>query len=194
MVLSNLPINPVQSFVPIRFTGQLGTPLSYPANIVPGSVFFRFGGVKTFNANLSFLGFLFKNLIGRLLFSIPATIIVQLRPIVLKAVQRTTTQLDSLPKTIDIAVTETYPYTIDVSQYLVAGDTVSVVVAVLTFASTGTTVTTVWQGTTSVSGNIIQVPMIGSALALGQQYQLAVTFTANSGKRLTETSIINVVA
>jgi hypothetical protein len=191
---TSLPVNSVQSFVPTMFTGQLGTPLSYPANIVPGSAFFRFAGVRTFNASLSFLGTILKNLTGRLLFSVPATIIVQLRPIILKAVQRTTTQLDSLPKTIDVAVTETYPYTIDVSQYLVAGDTVTIAIAVLTFVSTGATVSSTWQGAISVSGNVIQVPINGPVLALGQQYQLAVTFTASSGKRLTETSVINVVA
>lgn len=191
---ASLPVNPTQFFVPVRFTGQLGTPLSYPSNIVPGTAFFRFVQLTKFTASLSFLGNVLNNLRGRLLYTIPATIIVQIRATTLKVVQRTTTQLDSLPQQIDVAVTETYPYTVDVSNYLAAGDTVSIVTAVLTYSSTGAVVSTAWQGTISINGNVIQVPLIGSAMQLGQKYQLAVTFTANSGKRLTETSIIIVVA
>lgn len=112
----------------------------------------------------------------------------------LKAVQRTTTQLDSVPKTIDVAVTETYPYQVDVTNYLAVGDSISSVSSVLTFTSTGAVVASAWQGGVSSSGNIIQVIVNAPVLQLGQQYQLATTFTANTGKRLTVLSQLNMVA
>lgn len=120
--------------------------------------------------------------------------ILQTRYQPLKAVQRTTTQLDSVPKTIDVAVTETYPYQVDVTNYLAVGDSISSVSSVLTFTSTGAVVASAWQGGVSSSGNIIQVIVNAPVLQLGQQYQLATTFTANTGKRLTVLSQLNMVA
>jgi hypothetical protein len=93
-----------------------------------------------------------------------------------------------------MATTETYPYQADVTGYLVSGDTISAISAVLTLKSTGAVVTSAWQGTISTAGNIIQVPINGPVLQLGQQYQLATTFTAATGKRLTILSDVNVIA
>lgn len=122
------------------------------------------------------------------------TAILQSRYQPLKAVQRTTTQLDSVPKDIDVAVTETYPYQVDVSNYLAVGETVSSIVSVLTFMSTGAIVTSAWQTSVTSSGNVIQVVINAPVLQLGQQYQLATTFTAVAGKRLTVLSQLNIVA
>lgn len=195
----------------MAFTSQLGSALSKPGNMVlGGGIFIPIRTVSFPEATLSFSGSITSTLLGRLIFSGAATIIAQLRKLVkvqeraiaplqvrfraLKVVQRTTTQLDTVPKNIDIAITETFPYQVDVTNYLASGDTISSIIAVLTLLSTGAVIATGWQGTISTQGNIIQVPIIGSALQLGQQYQLAVTFTANTGKRLTILSQVNIVA
>ena len=195
----------------MAFTARLGTALSMPGNIALGGG--TFNPVRVINlsaANLSFSGSVPSVTIQRLLFSGAATFIAQRRVSVkaeqrpayilqirgapLKVVQRTTTQLDSQPFQIDIATTETYPYQVDVTQYLASGDSISAIVAVLTLLNTGKAVTTSWQGQISTAGNIIQVPINGAALRLGQSYLLATTFTANTGKILTILSQINVVA
>jgi hypothetical protein len=195
----------------VAFTSQLGGALSQPGHIVLGGGIYIPIRIVTFpQATLSFSGSVTSNLMGRLIFSGATTIIAQLRQLVkvqeralaplqvrfraLKVVQRTTTQLDTVPKFIDMAITETYPYQVDVTNYLASGDTISSIVAILTLLSTSAVITTGWQGSTSTQGNIIQVPVIGSALQLNQSYQLAVTFTAATGKRLTFLSQINVVA
>ncbi len=195
----------------MALTSQLGGALSQPGNMVlGGGMFIPIRTVSFPEATLSFSGSVTSILVGRLLFSGAATIIAQLRKLVkvqeravaplqarflpLKVVQRTTTQLDTVPKNLDIAITETYPYQVDVTNYLASGDTISSIIAIMTLVSTGAVITTGWQGTISTQGNIIQVPIIGSALQLNQSYQLAVTFTANTGKRLTILSQINIVA
>lgn len=195
----------------MAFTSQLGSALSEPGNMVlGGGIFIPIRTITFPEATLSFSGSVTSGLIGRLIYSGATTIIAQLRRLVktqeraaaplqvrfraLKVVQRTTTQLDTVPKNIDIAITETFPYQVDVTNYLASGDSISSIVAVLTLLSTSSVVTTSWQGTISTQGNIIQVPIIGSALQLNQSYQLAVTFTANTGKRLTILSQLNIVA
>lgn len=195
----------------MAFTARLGTILSQPGNIALGGGVFN--PVRIINlpvARLTFSGNIPSVIIERLLYSGASTVIsqkrvsvkaqqrpsyiLQIRGAPLKVVQRTTTQLDSQPLSIDIAVTEVYPYQVDVTQYLITGDSISAITAVLTLLNTGRTVTTSWQGTISTAGNIIQVPINGSALRLGQSYQLAVTFQANTNKILTVLSQINVVA
>jgi hypothetical protein len=83
---------------------------------------------------------------------------------------------------------------VDVSNYLVSGDTISIINAYMYVKSTNTLVTTAWQGTISNVGNIIQVPINANQLQVGQVYTLAVTFTANTNKRLTAFSTISVVS
>lgn len=195
----------------MAFTARLGIDLSQPGNIALGGG--AFNPTRTVNlsgSQLTFSGAVPSVIIQRLLYSGASTVIVQVRGKTktqqrpagilqnrvtpLKVVQRTTTQLDSQPLEMDMAVTETFPYQVDVTQYLTGTDSISAITAVLTLVSTGVVVTTSWQGTISTAGNIIQVPIIGSALRLGQQYQLATTFTANTGKILTVVSLINIVA
>ena len=193
------------------FTARLGTALSMPGNIALGGG--AFNPVRVINlsaASLTFNGVMASVIIQRLLYSGAATVIsqkrvrvkaqhrpicvVQKRGVPLKVVQRTTTQLDSQPFDVDVAVTETYPYQVDVTQYLATGDSISAITAVLTLINTGKAAPTGWQGTISTAGNIIQVPINGSFLRLGQLYQLAITFTANTNKILTVLSQISVVA
>lgn len=195
----------------MAFTARLGIANSMPGNIALGGG--AFNPVRVVNlapANLNFSGNMASVIIQRLLYSGAATVIVQRRITVkaqqrptyilqirgtpLKVVQRTTTQLDSQPFDVDVAVTETYPHQVDVTQYLASGDSISAITAVLTLVNTGKTVTTSWQGTISTAGNIIQVPINGNALRLGQAYQLAITFQANTNKILTVLSQVNVVA
>jgi hypothetical protein len=195
----------------MAFTARLGTNLSMPGNIaLGGGIFNPVRIVNLAPATLTFSGNIPSVIIKRLLYSGAATVIVQKRvtvktqkrPVVaiaqkrgqvLKVVQRTTTQLDTQPYQIDMAITETYPYQADVTQYLATGDSISTITAVLTLTSTGAAAPTGWQGTISTAGNIIQVPIIGSFLRLGQSYLLAVTFTANTGKILTLLSQVNVI-
>lgn len=194
------------------FTSRLGINLTKPGNIALGGG--TFNPTRTINiapASLRFSGNVSSAIASRLLYSSIVTVISQIRntfksrlrqvtlitqtrTIPLKVVQRTTTQLDSVPLSLDIAVTETYPYSVDVTQYLSGTDTISSISAVLTLVSTGQVVPTAWQGTISTAGNVIQVPIIGSVLLLGQQYQLATTFTANTNKRLTVLTLITIVA
>lgn len=195
----------------MAFTARLGIALTMPGNIaLGGGIFNPVRRINLSGSQLTFSGAVPSVIQQRLLYSGAATVIVQVRGKVkakqppsyivqnraypLKVVQRTTTQLDSQPFQQDIATTETFPYQVDVTQYLASGDSISAITAILTLVSTGAIQTTNWQGTISTAGNIIQIPINGSALRLGQQYQLATTFTANTGKVLTVLTLINVVA
>lgn len=195
----------------MAFTAELGTALSEPGNIaLGGGVFNPVRQVFLPAAQLTFHGNIPSVIIERLLYSGAATVITQQRrtfktqhrplalgqqrPIPLKVVQRTTTQLDTQPYQIDVASTETFPYQVDVTQYLASGDSISAITAAMTLISTGQAAPTGWQGTISTAGNIIQIPIISSFLRLGQSYLLAVTFQANTGKILTLLSQVNVVA
>jgi hypothetical protein len=194
------------------FTARLGTNLTKPGNIaLGGGVFNPVRRINLASAQLTFSGTIPSVILQRLLYSGAATVIVQMRSKALKAqrratfvlqtrgvplkvVQRTTTQLDTQPLNLDIAVTETYPYQVDVTQYLASGDTISAISAVLTLTSTGQTAPTGWQGQISTAGNVIQVPINGNFLRLGQVYMLATTFTANTNKILTILTFLNLVA
>jgi hypothetical protein len=157
----------------------------------------RMVGSSVFSASLSFAGALSLVLTNRLRFVSTSTIITQVRRLALKVVQRTTTQLDTLPGTLDIAVTEFYPISIDFTQYISNGDSLSTPTAILKQKSTGTVVSnSTWLigNALSVSGNIVQVPMNISALQLGQTYVLMVTVKLNTNKTLTSTTTMNVVA
>lgn len=118
---------------------------------------------------------------------------VQNRFLTIKVVQRATNQLITDPPNLDMATTETLPYVVDVTNYLGAADTVGSVSPVLTYLSTGKTVSGA-LGSSSISGNVITIPILGSGLSYGQQYQIAVTFQGSSSKVATYTSIIRVVA
>lgn len=103
-------------------------------------------------------------------------------------------QHDSVPMNIDIAVTETLPFVVDVSNYLVAGDTITNIYASLINASTGAPVTVTWRNAITLSGNFMTIPIIGSTLSLGVNYQMTIIFKANTNKISTFITYINVVA
>jgi len=195
----------------MAFTARLGIALTMPGNIaLGGGAFNPIRVVNLSGSQLTFSGNIPSVIIERLLYSGASTVIVQIRgkvkapqrPIAivqtraqpLKVVQRTTTQLDTIPLELDVAITETYPYQVDVTQYLAAGDSISAITAVLTLVSTKQVVTGAWQGTISTAGNIIQIPINVNVLRLGQTYQLATTFQANTNKILTILSQISVIA
>lgn len=193
------------------FTARLGINLTMPGNIaLGGGAFNPIRRVNLSGSQLTFSGSVPSVIIQRLLYSGASTVVVQIRGKVkskqtptftlnirakaLKVVQRTTTQLDTIPFNLDVATTETYPYQVDVTQYLASGDSISAITAALTLVSTGQAAPIGWQGSISTAGNVIQVPINVSFLRYGQSYQLAVTFTANTNKILTILSQLNVVA
>lgn len=125
----------------------------------------------------------------------PYLAIVQSRFQTIKVVPRTTSQLDTVPPEFDVAVTETaYPLVVDVSNYLSGSETVSGLSAVLTYESTSAILSSAWLTSITNVGNIVTVIMDCSKLQLGQEYQLAVHFTASTTKKPTWLAAINVVA
>lgn len=119
--------------------------------------------------------------------------VVQNRFLTIKVVQRATNQLITDPSNLDMATTETFPYVVDVTNYLGTNDTVGSVSPVLTYLSTGKVVSGA-LGPSSISGNVITIPILCSNLSYGQQYQIAVTFQGSSSKIATYTSIFRLVA
>jgi len=205
--LGNLELGSTDSLVPPQptiaipntnyFTGILGTSRTLGQRIVLGRAFMRLIASPKMNANLSFIGSMALALSNRLRFASETTIITQARRIALKVVQRTTTQLDTLPGTVDIASSELYPLAIDFTQYVGSGDTLSTPTAILIQKTTGTIIpNSTWLigNALSMSGNIVQIPINVSALQLSQTYMLKVTVTLNTNKTLTATTTMNVVA
>jgi len=111
-----------------------------------------------------------------------------------KVVRRSTNQLITEPQSFDMALSETFPYVVDVTNYLGTNDSISSISPTLSVLSTGRPVTTGWNGGATSQGNLITVPIICSNLSFGQQYQISVTFIANSTKISTYTSIFSVVS
>lgn len=124
--------------------------------------------------------------------SIFFTGVLQNRFTAFKVVQRATTQLTTVPDSFDVWNTETYPYVVDVTNYLGTGDSVSNVSAVLIQLPYKNVVTASWNGGSSISGNVITIPIIASVLSIGQQYEIVVTFTASSSKVATYASFLQV--
>jgi hypothetical protein len=122
------------------------------------------------------------------------TAIVQNRFAVVKVVERSTFQLATVPDSFDMAITETYPYAVDVTNYLGINDSVSSIVPVLTLLSTGGVVSGSWFAAPAIQGNIITIPINCGSLRFGQQYQIAVNFVASSTKSATFTSIFSLVS
>lgn len=122
------------------------------------------------------------------------TAVTQLRFQTAKVVQRSTSQLITVPDEFDMAVTEVFPYTVDVTNYLGTNDSVSIVSPTLTLASMGKVVQAPWFSGPIIQGNIITIPINCGYLAFGQTYQIAVNFTASSSKKATFTSLFNLVS
>lgn len=104
-------------------------------------------------------------------------------------------QLFTLPINLDLARTETFPYKVDISNYLASGDSFTSFSAILYELPTGIRVTTAWQGAITLGArNIVTMPIIASVLKLGSKYQMNFTFTANTNKILTFITYITIVA
>jgi hypothetical protein len=101
---------------------------------------------------------------------------------------------DTIPLWIDIAQTETFPWAVDVTNYLSGTDTIGAKFATLLKLPTGAVITTQWHNPYTVVGNVITIPIIGSALDLGHTYQLTLTFVANTNKTVTYLTYLTVVA
>jgi hypothetical protein len=178
-----------QLFHPIHYIKNLTATLSFTGvTNIPKSI------GKTFVAVLNFLG----------------TILLPAPP----RQSAPGTRLMTLPADIDIATTETYPYQIDLTNYLSIGDTIgsyyitliqipgghsvgSPFVQTFNWGDSGydgmTYGGTAWRGIVTFNGNIMIIPLFGSALQLGQKYQLNVTFVANINKIVTFLTFIHVV-
>ena len=97
--------------------------------------------------------------------------------------------LSVYPPSIEMASSETLPIRMDTSNLLGVGESPTSPTAVLTNLSTGNSYAAGLSGNASVSGNYVTQTV--TALTGGQQYRLAVSFTAASGKVWTmELSII----
>jgi len=101
--------------------------------------------------------------------------------------------LTTIPPSQDIALTETMPYIVNLSNYLSGSDTIGPYFMSLIILPGGQPVDPPWRLATTVVGNIMTITLLGSALQLGQQYQLRVTFVANINKTLTFLTYFNVV-
>lgn len=179
------------------FTGILGLARSVPSHVVLGASFMRMVASPSISANLNLSGSLLLALTNRLLFASAASVVTQARRLALKVVQRTTTQLDTLPASIDVSRTELYPLSVDFTQYISSGDSITSPSATLLQVPTGTSVpTSTWLigNAMSISGNIVQVPINTSQLQLSQQYSLLLTVKLNTNKTLTSTTQITVVS
>jgi hypothetical protein len=153
-------------------TAQLGTALSGLGNLVGGKA----ANLTTLN-NAGFF-----------------TAITQLRFQTAKVVRRSTSQLVTVPEKFDLAVTETYPYIVDVTNYLGVNDSVAIVSPILTLLSTGKVVQAPWFAGPIIQGNIVTIPINCGYLRFGQDYQIAVNFTASSTKRATYLSTFSLVS
>lgn len=120
--------------------------------------------------------------------------IVQNRFQTAKVVQRSTNQLDTVPKAFDMAVTEIYPYSVDVANYLGTNDSVVAVAPYIYVYPSLRQVRAPWYEGVIVQGTVITIPVLCSYLAFGNTYQVKVNFTANSNKKATFTSLFNLVS
>lgn len=124
----------------------------------------------------------------------PTSVEVQLRTLALKAQARPLTlvgnlvggnsqvsQTDLQPFDIEVNTTETVTYTVDMTQYLSGTETVNNAVQSLKTWGNGITVAGAFSGSPVISGNLVQVKIVGSVLQPGQQYRLIVTFDAKTG-------------
>lgn len=165
--------------------------LSFTGSIVLNRIFAR-----AFTAALSFTGAINRNTSKGISGILSFLGILPTPPTPAPTTAFPGTQLMTEPPMLDIAVTETFPLKVDVSNYLRSTDTIGSYLMSLVQIPTGQPVPWPWRLVpTTVVGNVMTITLIGSALQLGQQYQLRVTIVLNdSTKILTFLTYINVVA
>ena len=113
------------------------------------------------------------------------------RQFTFKVVQRTVSMIDLQPSSFDISTKESAPINIDCTNYLAGGD--SVTLPAVEVRNNANVVVSGAASAPSVSGNIIQTTLTGSALLPNQTYTLLVTFTASAGKVLTGKLTVNCI-
>lgn len=101
--------------------------------------------------------------------------------------------LETVQANIDLATTETYPYQIDLTNYLSTGDSIGGYYITMIQIPEGNAVAPPWRGNVTFNGNIMIIPLLGSAFQLGQKYQMNVTFVANTNKVVTFLTYIHIV-
>ncbi len=147
---------------------------------------------KNLVASLSFNGNITKNTSKKFLTTVLSFFGSVSTPPVAKPILSNVAPL-TLPSTISVATTEIFPYTVDVSSYLSGTDTVSLPWTTLLLSSTGSPVTIRWRSPIIISGNQVNFSIFGSALRLGQKYQLTLTFVANANKIVSLSTFVNIV-
>lgn len=104
--------------------------------------------------------------------------------------------LDTVPASVEMATGEVIPFNIDTTPVMIGTDTLQVSpapTAKVVSLATNVTVTGAVSGVPSVSGNVIQTTVLGSALVRQQSYYLIVTFNSNATKVLQLRLQINVL-
>lgn len=105
-------------------------------------------------------------------------------------------RLATLPPQLDLARAETFPYQVDLTNYVASGDVIFIEEIALYNLNTNQPVnpSIPWYGGYTLSGNNLTITLFPSVLQLGQTYEMAVTASYNTNKILTFTTTINIVA
>lgn len=102
--------------------------------------------------------------------------------------------LFTLPPFMDMATSETFPYTVDITNYTQAGDAPVVLGLGLYLVASNTLIRSVWYTSPVLVGNILEFSILGSVLQKGQQYQIQVITKFNANKILGFVTNLNMVA
>jgi hypothetical protein len=86
--------------------------------------------------------------------------------------------IDTIPPTAEQATTETLPWGFDFTNLLLSGETLSAPTVTFTTAN-GASAGTL---TPSLSGKVVTIPIAGSLLTAGMQYDVSVSAQAAAGK------------
>lgn len=188
---------PSCSVTPRFFTGELGLCLSRPGYIEPGINFARMITNQQFTASLNFTPklFAFKPVFR---FSNAMQVITQIRNFVLQVMNRTVSQLETIPSSIDVSSSgqELIPLNIDFTNYLQSQESVINDSFILRIQGNKTVVPPAqWQnGAAVIVGSVVQVVLQASGLQLNQTYELLTTITTSNNRILTAVLVINVAA
>jgi hypothetical protein len=195
-----------QTQVTAHFNAMVATPgLSFVGSFVKATTKTAFAATLTFTGN--FVKQAQKSLKGVLTFTGPTALVRQfgksfkaalsfvgnlLQPLP-PGVAEPGSLLMTLPANIDLGTSETYPYGIDLTNYLSSGDTIGGYYITMINLPGAQPVASPWRGTVTFNGNVMTIPLLGSAFQQGQKYQMNVTFVANTNKIVTFITYIHVV-
>jgi hypothetical protein len=103
--------------------------------------------------------------------------------------------INTIPAQLDVAVTETYPYKVDCSNYMSGSDALTFQQVNMFIKPNGQILTNdQWYISNSIAGNVLTIFINCGGLRLGWKYQLQTTISLNTNKVLTFVTNITVVA